>query len=99
MIIIPCLHQQGDRRAVVPNYYPLSEREIEALLQEARTSDNPLTSHIQVRLGQGVWGMTCPQLMGEPFERLLRIDDLYMANLRKGPNPALVSELYRLMTG
>ncbi len=70
MKVIPCPHESGavaDHTHEAPDHHPLTRQEIAELLDEAKTSTNPLTSQIQVRLCQGIPGYVCPRVIEGPL--------------------------------
>jgi hypothetical protein len=83
---IPCNHQHtGD----VADHYPLTTQEVIDLLETARaTKDhiyfNPMEgtrtiASIQVRLAQGIPGLTCPrQIDGPVAEKMNALDHAYV---------------------
>jgi len=101
MKIIPCPHKSGavaDLTQEAPDHHPLTREEIAVLLEEAKTSENPLTSQIQVRLCQGIPGYMCPRVTKGPVsDKDKEISALYVANFRKGADPELVEKLYTIM--
>ena len=100
MNVIPCPHISGavvDGRQA-PDHHPLTKEEIAALLDEAKTSENPLTSQIQMRLLQGIPGQVCPRVTHGPIaEKEREISRLYVEHYRKGADPELVEGLYAIM--
>ena len=101
MNVIPCPHESGvvvDREQKAPDHHPLTKEEIAALLDEAKTSENSLTSKIQVRLCQGIPGYVCPRGIDGPVsDKENEISKLYVENFRKGADPELVEKLYSIM--
>lgn len=101
MKIISCPHESGavaDHTKEAPDHHPLTREEIVALLNEAKTSENPLTSQIQVRLCQGIPGYVCPRVIeGSVSDKENEIGELYVANFRKGADPELVEKLHTIM--
>ncbi len=101
MKIIPSPHESGavvdyTKRAL--DHHPLTKDEIAALLNEAKTSEEPLTSEIQVRLSQGIQGYLSPRVIsGSIFDKQNEIDVLYVANFRRGADPELVDRFYAIM--
>ena len=101
MVIVPCPHESGavarsDQEA--PDHHPLTKGEIAALLEEAKTSQNPLTAQIQERLCQGIPGYVCPRVDEGPVaDKDAEISRLYVENFRKGSDPDLVDKLYEIM--
>lgn len=101
MKVIPCPHESGavaDLKQEAPDHHPLTKEEIAALLDEAKTSENPLTSQIHVRLCQGIPGYVCPRVIEGPVRKKeIEIGKLYIENFRKGADPELVEKLYTIM--
>ena len=102
MKVIPCPHENRAltvHEQEAPNHHPLTKDEIAVLLDEAKTSENPLTSQIQVRLYQGIPGYVCPRVIAGPvFDKQNEIDGLYVENFRKGADPELIEKLFAIMT-
>ncbi len=98
---ILCPHDSGavtNPRQVVADHHPLTKKEIAALLEEARDSENPLTSKIQIRLCQGIPGLVCPRAIEGPVsDKENEINALYVENFQKGADPKIVDELYAIM--
>lgn len=101
MKVIPCPHESGavtDHRQEAPDYHPLTKYDITVLLEEAKTSKNPLTSRIQIRLCQGIPGYVCPRVDDGPvFEKENEISKLYVEHFRKGADHELVERIYAIM--
>lgn len=102
-IKIACPHITGkvpiDK--VVSDYYPLNKREIANLLDTAAKNreDIQTVSEIQVRLDQGIEGMTCPRpITGKIAERLSELDRVFVKEYEKGSSPGTVDRLHRIMT-
>jgi len=107
---VPCLHERWlvSSTEVVADYHPLKLEEVLAMIQIACHCD-PLKSkeaaaqisEIQVRLNQGIMGMTCPgPNEGEIAARCAKVDDLFMRVIDKGC-PLDMSQallIYELMT-
>ena len=110
-IKIPCRHETGEitDNSVVDDYHPLSWTEIAELLITAAKSkiegDYRTVSVIQVRLVQGIVGMTCPrpgpngygerEVIGQKMQEL---ETLYMEKYTRGGTPEVVDKLYSIMT-
>lgn len=84
---IPCDHKHGN--ATIADHHPLTTQEVIDLLETARaTKDhvdfNPreatqIIASIQVRLGQGIPGLTCPRpIDGEVSKKLNALDHAYV---------------------
>lgn len=101
MKVILCPHESGavvDHKQEAPDHHTLTREEIAVLLDEAKTSKNPLTSQIQGRLCQGIPGYVCPRLIDGPVsDKENEINELYVENFRKGADPELVKKLYMIM--
>ena len=110
-IKIPCRHETGEvtDNSVVDDYHPLTWMEIAKLLITAAKSgyrkDYATVSVIQVRLVQGIVGMTCPRpgpsVYGERNiirQKMQELETLYMKEYMRGGIPEIVDELYLIMT-
>ncbi len=82
------------------DYHPLTMQEIVALLEIAVRADAFTVSSIQVRLEQGIVGVTCPDIPeSEAVRRQGLLDTCYMAHYWRGADPALVQYLFDCMHG
>lgn len=83
----------------VPDYYPLTDEEIVALLTVAQgISDSFELWSIEMRLCQGIWGHTSNVAIHSPVAFAAdRLRFLYQHNYHQGPSPELVAELRRWM--
>jgi len=101
MVHLPCPHEsQGiDHETLVPNYHPLSRREIRNLLQNAhQTGDFAVRHSIQIRLSQGIQGYTCPLPSDNPIaDKEAAIADLLLASYKQAPTSSLVKAMYNIM--
>ena len=102
-IKVECPHITGKVpiSKVVSDYYPLNKREIANLLEmAAKNRDDAITvSEVQVRLDQGIAGITCPRpIKGKIAERLNELDSLFVKEYEKGSSPDIVDRLHRIMT-
>ena len=104
-IEIPCRHETGEiaDNSVVDDYHPLTWMEIAELLITAAKSriegDHTTVSVIQVRLVQGIIGMTCPRpVTGRIAEKMNRLEELYVERYIEGGIPEIVDELHSIMT-
>lgn len=104
-IEIPCRHETGEvtDNSVVDDYHPLTWMEVAKLLITAAKSgyreDYVTVSIIQVRLTQGIVGMTCPRpIKGEIARKEYQLNTLYMERYIEGGIPEIVDELYSIMT-
>jgi hypothetical protein len=93
---IPCQHETGqvtDPHQTVPDYHPLTRDEIWQLLTLAAATSISLRGKIQVRLYQGITGMTCPRpIEGSVAKRQSAVDvlyDLYVENCSHYPTDAI----------
>jgi hypothetical protein len=101
-IKIACPHETGEIKIskVVSDYHPLNKREITNLLDKAaKNSGNvAVVSEIQVRLNQGIVGITCPRpITGKVVNRLNELDNLFMKKYKEGSSPDTVDRLYQIM--
>lgn len=105
-IIIPCKHESGeekDHRKVVPDYHSLTRDEIKELLEMAKAL-NPVMetgklSQIQVRLNQGIMGMTCPRPADsrQVANNMFLVDKLFTNRFAEGATPDLVDAFDSLL--
>jgi hypothetical protein len=97
---IPCKHETGevpDTHTTVSDYYPLSRDEVVTLLEEAK-SGGRIVSEVQVRLNQGIKGMTCPRpIVGDVAERSNKLDQFYVDNYEYGAIPRVVDTIMDLL--
>lgn len=100
-IHISCGHEKEglDGEIIIPDYHPLSKRQIRNLLCHARqTGDFLVRNSIQIRLCQGIKGYVCPRPMtGEITEKELAVSKLYLDNKHTGPKNSLVNKLFNIM--
>ena len=80
-----CPHELGierDTNKNVSDYKPLTKPEISALLSFARENNDDcfLLAKVQVRLSQGITGMTCPRPIKGTVAVLLKILDSFYVN-------------------
>lgn len=89
-----------EKECTIVDYHPLTKDEIAELLRTAQASqgDATLLAQIQIRLSQGIRGMTSPHPTDGPVkERNSRLNELYVNRYREGPTTQLVNMLYALM--
>lgn len=102
---IPCIHETKDVPALetVADYHPLTLEEVSMLIQLAYALkvDGQKVADIQVRLSQGIMGMTCPRpTEGEISRRLTIIEKLFteaMENYKPPIYPILAVQLFENM--
>ncbi len=100
---MPCLHEIGketDHARKVPDYHPLTDLEIQELLDMAAgcTDDAYILSRILKRLTQGVPGVTCPrELFGPVGDRVMRVRKLFIKNHYLGGTDELVKKFVLLL--
>jgi len=102
-IKIACPHEMGEIKIgkVASDYHPLNKREIANLLDTAAKHRGNVTavSEVQVRLNQGIAGMTCPRpVTGKVADKLNELDNLFMKKYKEGSSPDTVDRLYQIMT-
>lgn len=99
-ISIPCGHEPGQgsgELTVLRDYYPLSRDEIKKLLDMA-ASDPESASEIQVRLVQGIKGMTCPRpVTGPVAQKMGKLERIFVDRFHLGGTPDLVEAIMMLM--
>lgn len=98
-IHFPCRHDEDvlDGEIIVPDYHPLSKRQIRNLLRHARQNPQERNS-ILLRFWQGMIGAVCPYpVSGERFEKQQAIRRLYEGSKYTSPSKTLVNSLYRIM--
>lgn len=100
---IPCPHM-ADRSIPVgkdlPNYHPLSREEIVRLLDFARghMEDGIAIAAVEVRLCQGIPGMTCPRPMRDAVaEKSVELNRVFMDWYESGGASDIVEALGSLM--
>lgn len=102
-IKIPCLHETGEVKntnVTVSDHYLLNKTEITKLLiYAAKNLRNPaIVSGVQVRLTQGIKGMTCPRpIKGTVAKKMSKLDALFMERYTEGGIPEIVDKLYKIM--
>jgi hypothetical protein len=85
----------------ISDYYPLTKEEISKLLTTAANNKGnvKLVSEVQVRLDQGIVGITCPrQITGKVAEKLKELDNIFIEEYEKKVSPDTVDKLYKIMT-
>lgn len=94
---IECQH--GTLEKPIPDYYPLSKRDVKHLLTIASESrDGQEIASIQVRLGQGIPGMQCPREIDGPVaEKLNQLDKYFVGHFRIASIEEMVDGLWPLM--
>ncbi|MDQ1283717.1 MAG: hypothetical protein QG620_65 [Patescibacteria group bacterium] len=101
---IPCPHEAyGDipLDKDLPDYHPLTRSEIADLLNFARDHENDgiAVSKAQVRLIQGIPGMTCPRAIDNNVaEREARLSEIFVNRYRLGGTDDLVDAIEMLMS-
>lgn len=114
---IPCPHEKGASISEkLPDYHPINEAEIAELLNEALRLEAILNkpgiknnahllvgriAGIQVRLNQGIKGMTCPRPYCEEdiARRMFLVDQQYMLLLDREISIAQAAlRMHQLMT-
>ena len=100
----PCPHESGkvEPGQKCSDYHPLTRDEIEELLEMALTDRCPQTrARVQVRLEQGIPGMTCPRpdLDSPLADATAELDRLYVELMRQERqlDPPLVDQLDKLL--
>jgi hypothetical protein len=100
---IHCSHPRG---TTVPDYYPLTRGEIGRLVSIALAGSLTApryftTSTVQVRLTQGISGMTCPRPAdGEVAERMHAMDSLFIEWMHAPGNVVeLINSLDMILSG
>lgn len=86
---------------VVSDYHPLTEEEIYKLLITASSNrgDAVAISEIQVRLDQGIVGITCPRpITGNVAKKLNELDRTFIEDYEKRPTHNTADKLYKIMT-
>lgn len=101
-IKIACPHEKGEIgiSKVVNDHYPLNKEEIANLLKTAAQNwnDPTIVSEIQIRLNQGIVGITCPRpIKGKVAEKLIEMDRLFMKKYKEGSSPETVNRPYQIM--
>lgn len=102
-IKIECPHitRKLDIKETVNDYYPLTKTEISKLLATAANNQGNLSliSEVQVRLNQGITGITCPRpITGKVANKLKELDNIFVKEYERGPSHDLVDKLYKIMT-
>jgi hypothetical protein len=102
ILYIPCLHTTGQAvmPEVVTDYYPLSKQEIKELLDMAKRTESVVRlAQIQVRLTQGIKGMTCPRPRFGSQVSLIeaQIGSLFVNHHHEGGTPDLVDQFDKLL--
>ena len=102
-IKIACPHMTGKipTSETVSDYYPLNKEEISKLLTIAANNKGnvKLVSEVQVRLDQGIVGITCPRpITGKEAEKLKELDNIFIEEYEKKVSPDTVDKLYKIMT-
>ena len=103
-IKIACSHmtRKVGINETVSDYYPLTKEEISELLTTAANNkgDVSLISGVQVRLNQGIVGITCPRpITGKVAEKLNELDKIFIKEYKSGSSPDTVDKLHKIMTG
>ncbi len=100
----PCPHESGqvDWDQECPDYHPLNWDEILELLEMSLTDQCPQNRYrFQVRLEQGIRGMTCPRPdLDRPLADVTtELDRLYAELMRQERqlDPSLVDQLDKLL--
>ena len=93
-IAIACPHEidKAGIHEVVSDYHPLSKEEIAHLLKTAvKNKGNVMkVSEVQVRLDQGIVGITCPRpVTGKVAKKLNELDSLFIEKYKEGSNQAV----------
>ena len=93
---IPCPHELNkvrNYRIVLPDYHPLSKKEVESLMTEAvkgakqgGAEGSKLVTAVQVRLRQSIKGSTCPNTQGESSTVASAMSEYYLSIVRSGEN-------------
>ena len=102
-IKIACPHETGKVgiNKTVSDYYPLTKTEISKLLTTAANNPGDVTiiSEVQVRLNQGIVGITCPSpITGKVAEKLNELDKIFIKEYERGSSPDTVDKLHKIMT-
>ena len=99
--------EKHSRMPRLPDYHPLTKEEVAKFLDEtfevARTGqggDIHKIYAIQIRLIQGIVGMTCPMpTCGEVHDKWQQVRSLHIEVIQNGSNSAVVEQMYKIMTG
>ena len=100
---IPYPHEAGkvkDSKRTVDDHHYLSRQDVHDLVKEAEGANFRRFNEIQVRLGQGIVGMTYPQpLESSVDEKLCELEEHFVSARRANilSNPKLADHLYRIM--
>lgn len=102
-IKIACAHEIGEAgtNETVSDYHPLTKEEIYKLLITASSNrgDAVAVSEVQVRLDQGIVGITCPRpIAGNVAKKLNELDRTFIELYEKRPTPDTADKLYKIMT-
>lgn len=102
-IKIACQHLTGNvaTNETISDYHPLTKEEISKLLTTASNNLHDITiiSEIQVRLDQGIVGITCPRpITGKVAEKLNELDSIFIKEYERKVTPDIVEKLYKVMT-
>lgn len=102
-IKIACPHITGkvDINQTVSDYHPLTKEEISNLLTTVENNqDNvAIVSRIQVRLDQGIVGVTCPRpITGKVAEKLKELNNIFIREYKEKVSHDRVDKLYKIMT-
>lgn len=94
----PCQHEGG-----TGEHHPLTPEEVRALLETAAASDDwRERNNIQIRLTQGVRGITCPHpAEGDVARRMSAVGRLYVETVEADPAllPSLAARFFELLNG
>jgi hypothetical protein len=108
---IPCPHEEAKKMdkyhnlSELPDHHPITREEIAKLLDDVddASDDGAIYTKkncaILTRLIQGIEGMTCARpAYGRLYNKWVQVDALYKKVLRSGSNPAVVEQIYQIMT-
>lgn len=101
---IPCPHANSavPSSIAAKDHHPLSTQEIAELLDFARDhkGNGCAVAKVQIRLCQGIPGMTCPRPeRNEAARRLARLTEIFMNRYEEGGTPDLVKAIESAMKG
>ena len=99
MLKEPCLHEKDHvpTDQVVPDYHPLSYREMSDLVRLA-FNDRSQANAVQVRLGQAIEGMVCPhEIDGPVAEKSVRLDSTFVDCIRNGDQDGAIAKIAAIL--
>ncbi len=104
-LVVLCQHDSGiekDHRKVVPDHHPLTRDEIAELLKMAKglniVTQNDEFNKIQMRLNQGVMGMTCPPpTYGDVADKMFAMRRIFRKRFAEGPTVDMIDAFDSLL--